>query len=243
MSYKRTIAILNKAKAMTSGHLDEEPAPKRQVQDMLGKHPDLQAYLAGEPIISREFRVPYLGGISKDGKTVYIDRNLPAKLPKTGIAPGQYIALHERAEWWLMTRLGMDYLGRNGTYGGHPYAVRIEHDALEDDGEDPDAYENELATYIKEDESARYDPEELPPDLFLGPYEDDQDSLDRKLLPFLRAAAVRSTGRKLGHAIATYGPGHSPEFCRNCKHFDRADKVCEYVVDVEPAGWCILWSR
>lgn len=242
MTYRRTAALLNKAKIMSTGHLDEEPAPKRQVRALLEQHPDLQAYLDTTPVISREYDVPYLGGISKDGKVVYIDEDLPTTLPRTGIAPDKYIALHERAEWWLMTRLNMDYMGRDGTYGAHPHAVRIEHDALiADGGHDPDAYENELASYIREAEHEDLDPEELPPDLFLGPYEDDEDSLDRKLLPFLKAAAVASTGRKLGHQMVTYGAGHSPEFCRTCKHFDRSAKVCEYVVDVEPDGWCTLW--
>jgi len=172
---------------MSSGHLDEEPASKGALRRLMEKHPDLVAYLATEPTISRAYKIPYLGGISKDGKTVYLDENLPMELPKTGVPVDKYLAIHERLEWWVMTRLGLDYLGDRSD-GGHPLAVRAEHDALIADGYNPDAYEDELAGYIKADESERITAADVPPDLFLGPYEDDQDSLDRKLLPVLRAA-------------------------------------------------------
>jgi hypothetical protein len=175
---------------MTSGHLDEEPATERATRSILDAHPDLAAFLATEPVVSRQYEVPYLGGISKDGKTVYIDKGLPDVLPKTQIPVDKYVALHERSEWWLMTRLGLDYLGDHQT-GGHPFAVRIEHDALIADGFDPDAYEDELAAFIKADETERVSRETVPPDLFQGPYRDDQDALDRKILPILEAAAAQ----------------------------------------------------
>jgi hypothetical protein len=176
---------------MTSGHLDEEPATARATQAILEANPDLVAFLAQEPAINREYEDPYLGGISKDGNTVYIASDLPIPLPKTGIDPTRYLALHERSEWWLMTKLGMDYLGEDGGDGAHHFAVRIEHNALIEDGHDPDAYEDELASYIEDDEAENVSPEDVPPDLFLGPYEDDETPLDRRLLPVLRAAAER----------------------------------------------------
>lgn len=228
---------------MASGHLDEEPAPARATRALLDAHPDLAAFLASDPVISREFKVPYLGGISADGKTVYIDRDLPKVLPDTGIEPDHFIALHERAEWWIMTRLNRDYLG-DMDIGGHPFAVRIEHNALIEDDHDPDAYEDELAEYAHEDERAEVQPDDLPPDLFLGPYEDDQDALDRKLLPFLKAAQVPRTGERLEHEVVSYGPGHDPEFCRTCEYSDHAlQPMCRYVKSISPDGWCVLWDE
>lgn len=229
---------------MSAGHLDEEPATKRATEALLDKYPDLQAFLATEPVVSRQFKVPYLGGISKDGKTVYIDRDLPEVLPNTGIPPDPYIARHERIEWWLMTRLGMDYAGLGDIDGAHHFAVRYEHEGLVADGYDPNAYEDELATYIKEAEHGDLEPDDVPPDLFLGPYEDEENGLDRKLLPVLKAAAVATTGRKLAHAIVSYGPGHTPEFCHTCEHSDHAEKPqCRYVVSIDPDGWCVLWDE
>jgi hypothetical protein len=227
---------------MSSGHLDEEPATKRAVQAILDSHPDLVAFLATKPTISREFKIPYLGGISKDGKTVYIDRDLPETLP-IEIEVDKYIALHERAEWWLMTRLGMDYLGKGSDDGAHHVAVRVEHDALTEDGDSPDAYEDALSGYINEDEHADLEPDDLPSDLFLGPYVDDEDSLDRKLIPVIKAAEVRETGKKLGHDVVSYGPGSDPEFCRTCEYSDHAEKPqCRFVSAIEPGGWCVLWG-
>jgi hypothetical protein len=204
---------------MASGHLDEEPATAWATNHLLDGNPELKQFLAREPKISREFRVPYLGGISKDGRTVYIDRNLPETLPVTSIAPDKYIAIHERAEWRLMTQHGMPYLGDGSDDGAHHFAVRLEHNALEADGGDPDAYEDELALYINEDEHADLEPDDLPPDLYLGPYAQEETPLDRKLLPILKAAAVQETGRRLSHEVVRYGPGHDPEYCHNCEYW------------------------
>jgi hypothetical protein len=244
MTYKRTLALLNRNRIMATGHIDEIAAPKREVQATLVKHPDLQAYLDTTPTISREYLVPYLGGISQDGRVVYIDKGLPDRLPKTGIDPDKYIALHERSEWWLMMRLRMDYLGKDGGQGAHHYAVRIEHDALHFDGHNPDEYEHELVPYIRRDERARISPDTVPPDLFLGPYEDEEDSVDYDILPVLRAAAVPLSGRRLSHAMVEYGPGHSPEYCRTCKYSDHAPQpTCRYVANIAPDGWCELWQK
>jgi hypothetical protein len=227
---------------MSSGHLDEEPATKRATQAILDQNPDLVAFLATEPPISREYRIPYLGSISKDGKTVYIDRELPTTL-SSGIEPDKYIALHERSEWWLMTRLGMDYGLEGSEDGAHHVAVRIEHDALTADGGNPDAYEDELVPFIKEAEYAKLRPDDLPPDMFLGPYEKDENSLDRRLLPILKAAAVKETGEKLGHAVVSYGPGSGSEFCRTCEYSDHAERPkCRFVTAIGPDGWCTLWD-
>jgi hypothetical protein len=229
---------------MASGHLDEEPATERATAGLLQDNPELKTFLARQPIISRQFKVPYLGGISKDGRTVYIDRDLPEELPETGIAPDKYIAIHERAEWRLMTHNGMDYGGKDGGDGAHHYAVRLEHNALEEDGYNTDEYEDELARYINEDEHADLEPDDLPPDLFLGPYMQDETPLDRKLLPILKAAAIRETGRKLAHEVVRYGPGHPPEFCHNCEYSDHAaEPKCRFVQSISPDGWCCLWSR
>jgi hypothetical protein len=244
VTYKRARAILNRNATMATGHLDEMPAPKRDVQATITKHPDLQAYLDTTPAISREYLVPYLAGISQDGRIVYIDSGLPDVLPKTGIDPDKYITIHERAEWWLMTRLRMPYLGEGGVdWGAHHYAVRLEHDALAADGHDPDAYETELAPMIVKDERERIAPDTVPPDLFLGPYKEDEDSLDMEILPVLLAAAVPITGRKLTHAVVRYGPGHSPEYCRTCKYSDGQPLMCRYVANIAPEGWCELWNK
>jgi hypothetical protein len=229
---------------VTAAHLDEEPATQRATEALLDANPDLVAFLAIEPVISRQYLDPYLGGISIDGATVYIARDLPETLPQTGIRPDKYIALHERSEWWCMTKLGMDYLGADGSDGAHHFACRIEHNALIEDGHDPDAYEDELAGYIARDETEDIRPDDVPPDLYLGPYEEDQDAEDRKVLPVLKAAAVARTGEKLDHDTVTYGKGDNHEFCRTCEYSDHAENpACRFVRDIASSGWCVLWSE
>jgi hypothetical protein len=60
-----------------------------------------------------------------------------------------------------------------------------------DDGVSDDRiaqYEKESRALVDIDEHVKLPPEAFPPDLYLGPYESDQDSLDARLLPLLRAA-------------------------------------------------------
>jgi hypothetical protein len=242
---------------MTSGHIDEIPAKEAKVVALLLERKDLVEFLRRPPIINRTKEVPYLGGKSKDGAVTYIHCDLPEILPQTGIEPDFYIHLHETAEWWCMTNLGLDYLGEAHN-GGHPIATRIEHMALgvhpvlvelgiipaDWPRYNPDDYEDELSGYIAADESEGLSPDTLPPDLFLGPYEDDQDATDRKVLPFLYAAAVPLTGQKLGHETVSYGPGEAPEQCRKCEYSDHGDPpICHYVLDIVPDGWCVLWDK
>jgi hypothetical protein len=97
---------------------------------------------------------------------------------------------HEGFEWWLMTR-GMDY------FPAHWDAEGYEHYLLKLDGvsqEGIDAYEEECQEYVSADEAARITPECVPPDLYLGPYERDEDALDKRILPILRQAQVLSMG-------------------------------------------------
>jgi hypothetical protein len=240
---------------MTAAHLDEEPASERDTEKLLNQNPGLVAFLREQPEISRQYQDPYLGGIGKSGKPVYITNDVPETLPRTGIRPDFYIALHERSEWWIMTVLGMDYLGEDGTDGAHHFATRIEHWALEVSPilvnlgiippdlpkYDPDEYEDELAGYIRKDEAEEVTPDTVPPDLFTGPYEDDETPFDEKLIPVFRAAEAMARGEKVDHETVHYGRGHKPEFCRTCRFSTVNGEECRFVKLIDPAGWCLLW--
>lgn len=177
---------------MASGHVggDGEPAGVAKVVRLIQRNAGLRAFLARAPIVVRKFRVPYLAGRSRDGMVTYADESFPQRLPKTGIEPDRYISGHEGFEWWLMTR-GMDY------FPAHWDAEGYEHYLLKLDGvsqEGIDAYEEECQEYVSADEAARITPECVPPDLYLGPYERDEDALDKRILPILRQAQVLSMG-------------------------------------------------
>jgi hypothetical protein len=57
------------------------------------------------------------------------------------------------------------------------------------------------------------------------------------------AMARQDDIEKLQHDAVSYGKGRDGEFCRNCKYSDhKAAPKCALVTDIEPMGWCRLWS-
>lgn len=154
---------------MSAGH-----HPKRQGEEHLLDaalaDPKVKQKLARGVTIDKKHDVPYLGGISRDGRTVYIDRHLPAslKLGKLSMNPVPFLCTHERTEHAIMTSLGLKY------EAAHKLATAAEHRKLRQRGYDPEAYEAALKPFIKGDEKERLT--KVPGDLFLGPYEDSHDT-------------------------------------------------------------------
>lgn len=170
---------------MSSGLHGDTPASAAAVVSMLQRHPGLRAHLAREPYIDRRYRVPYLAGASQDGGAVYVDAETPERLPKSQVEPDRWYADHEMFEWWAMTRLGLPY------DRAHPLAHGFERMRMRLAGmpdEQIEAYEAESAAMVKIDEAVKLPPDAYPRDLYLGPYESDEDALDERLLPLLRAA-------------------------------------------------------
>ena|ERR1700675_2008279 len=181
---------------MSAGQSGDEPASAGAVRKLLQRNKGLRDHLARRPIINRQYRVPYLAGSSIDGFTTYIDNQAPDLLPKSNVYPDEAYPPHERAEWWLMVMLGMEYFPATGI-GAHRYAHGIERDTMIRDGIDDERiaiYESESAALVSIDEHVKLPPEAFPPDLYLGPYMAAEDSdanerhLDKRLLPLLRQA-------------------------------------------------------
>ncbi len=125
--------------------------------------------------VDRSYDIPYLGGYSQDGRTVYLDRRLPIHMTIDGrlINVGSLICIHERVEKSLITR--MHYAP------AHAIATFFEHEAVIHLGLSPQSYESALRPYIRA--CAHETVTRIPPDLDLTPYEDEHD---------------RTTLRKLG---------------------------------------------
>lgn len=186
---------------MSAGHhlRGDEPAPLSVVRRYLQGNPGLREAVARakHPIVSRQFRVPYLAGASIDGRMVYIDSQTLERFPRSGIEPDEAYPYHEYPEWYLMTRLGLPYFPARG-WGAHRIAHGIEWLCLStEDGYSDDQireYEAESAALVNIDEHLKLPPEAFPPDLYLGPYQARGDSdkteakLDARLLPLLRTA-------------------------------------------------------
>jgi hypothetical protein len=132
--------------------------------------PRVRQKLARGAKVDRTHDIPYLGGISRDGRTVYIDRHLPAslKIGRLAINPVPYLTTHERTEHAIMTVLGLKYAA------AHKLATAAEERRVRRAGIDPRAYEAALKPYVKADDVEKL--VRVPKDLFLGPYEDEQDT-------------------------------------------------------------------
>jgi hypothetical protein len=70
----------------------------------------------------RKHDIPYLAGYSLDGKTIYIDRHMPASFKFKGrtINTDRFLVLHEEVEKTLIDQLGLHYLH------AHQIATRAE---------------------------------------------------------------------------------------------------------------------
>ena len=69
--------------------------------------------------INRKFDVPYLAGASADGKTIYIDKQLPATIKVDGkeYDPTAALVAHESAESAAMRLQGENYQQAHRTHG------------------------------------------------------------------------------------------------------------------------------
>ena len=74
----------------------------------------------------RKHDIPYLAGYSQDGKTIYIDRHMPASFKYRGrtIDTDRFLILHEEVEKTLIDQLGLHYLH------AHQIATRAEQAAV-----------------------------------------------------------------------------------------------------------------
>lgn len=115
--------------------------------------------------VSHDYNVPYLGGTSQDGRTIYIDSHLPSTL-KVGdqhVDVAQFIQIHEQAERSLMDQ-GLPYAQ------AHALATVVEHRSVIANGLNPIEYEKALRPYIRGAEHEKLT--NPPPDLDLRPYQE-----------------------------------------------------------------------
>lgn len=154
---------------MSSGH-HSAPSPSARDLSSILSDPRVWSHVMLAASVDRSHDLPYLGGYSQDGRTVYIDRHLPDVLTIDGnpvhVIP--LIATHERVEKAVMDVLGYDYPD------AHHVATQAEHQLVRLAGLDPTSYEDTLRPYIK---AARLEQlTAVPRDLDLTPYRDEHDA-------------------------------------------------------------------
>lgn len=116
------------------------------------------------PQVDRTHDVPAFAGSSNDGKTVYIDRHVPASVEINGkpVDLAKYLAMHETTEHRLMTEHGLPYAE------AHKLATQAERGLLESDGVDWKSYEAHVNGMLR---TIEHEPiQSAPDDLYLKPY-------------------------------------------------------------------------
>jgi len=141
--------------------------------------------------VDRQHDVPYLGGCSRDGKTVYLDRHVPRTFASKGrrINAEPFLVLHEAVERSLLMHLGLRY------QFAHQIALRAEQAAVRAAGiswHDYNAFTQEHAK-AADDEAIR----RPPTDLDLEPYRDESDPDKLKLVEeAIRRSKARRRARR-----------------------------------------------
>lgn len=153
--------------------------------------------------LDRKHDVPYLAGYSKDGKTIYIDRHMPASFRYAGkeIKTDRYLILHEEVEKTLIDQLNLHYLH------AHQIATRAEQAAVRAAGIRWRDYDRFMQKYVKRIGDERLT--KLPADLDLKPYRDehDDDLVQRMLASIRRGEAPRGvTANHIEQAVGRYMP-------------------------------------
>jgi hypothetical protein len=171
--------IDTRCQAMSTGH-DHPGAGSSHSSlliDRLRKDPEISRLRHRYKQLDDSYDLPYLGGYSKDGKIIYIDRHLPEMLEYRHdgkikeFRPRQYLIEHESWEKALIDALGWGY------DHSHAVATAAERRTVMQDGILWKPYQGAYRPYIKADEHEKL--KRVPADLDLTPYLGDSALLTR----------------------------------------------------------------
>lgn len=119
--------------------------------------------------VNRDYDIPYTGGYSEDGTTIYIDKRVPNGYTDTqniDVTAISYLVIHEVVEKALMDALGFNY------NHAHAIAMGAEMHACTMDRVNYDEYYEFLGEYVKKNIEVN-EIKEVPKDLDLTPYIED----------------------------------------------------------------------
>lgn len=196
--------------------------------------------------VNTDYDLPYLGGYSENGETVYIDRHLPQELTyeedghiKT-FNPHQFITMHERFEKAVMDALGWSYAH------AHQAATGYERRGVLAAGLMWKPYNNCVEKYVKVDEHEKL--VKVPGNLDMKPYY--APPVDRALIARMEKA-MGADKDKVAKSEVDYSKGMPKSHCGHvpkwhggsCEHFIHpfsCEKVKGYI---DPTYWCKLWAK
>lgn len=141
--------------------------------DSFWPSPDVKAAFDRPFTVDRTHTIPYIGGYSKDGGTIYLDKRFPKAmtLGDRKMDPTPFVILHERVEKAFLDTKDQKYQTAHSDY-----ATKAEHGALKQAGFSPadirsyDAQMNVLAQKIAQGPN-----NDVPADLDTMPYADTDD--------------------------------------------------------------------
>lgn len=142
---------------MSSGHHHKtlhHPDLIAEVERYLGSGP-VKHFLRQPYTVDMTQKVPFTGGSSKDGRTYYLDRDLPKKFHAA-------VLWHERVEKALRMVRKMSYSH------AHDLATAAERMKVEESGRDWTAYKREIAAIVRANEKEV--PHKMPANFDTGPY-------------------------------------------------------------------------
>ncbi len=218
----------------------------RQTLERLMRNPEVMSRLFQPSEVNRDYDIPYLGGISVDAKTVYLDRHLPNQLTldvdgrRHTFDPAPFICAHERFEKAVMDGVGWEYPHAHEAANGYERRHVILAGLPWRD------YQKSLEPFIKADEKEAL--EKVPGNLEMRPYL--APPVDNALIARMEKAMGGSKARKHSKADVRYGEGMATSHCGPvakwphgaCEHFE-APNSCQLVRGyIKPSGWCGLWS-
>jgi hypothetical protein len=163
----------------------------------------LDAVVRRAKTVDRKHDVPYLAGYSQDGKIIYIDRHMPAKM-KYGsreIDTDRFLILHEEVEKTLIDQLQLHYLH------AHQIATRAEQAAVRSAGIRWRDYDRFMQKYVKRIGDERL--KKVPADLDLKPYRDEHDyDLVQRMLDSIKrgVAPAGIDAEQVRHQIERHMP-------------------------------------
>ena len=228
---------------MSTGHLHGEKKSDAELYQMLGQGDTNELY-ARTVQLDTAHDLPYGGGNSVDGKTVYIDRALHRDLMDyrvgvRGMTARQIVRAiveHEHTEWSVDA-------GDNPVdvyMAAHGFATAKEEHFVKMLGVNPERYEEALRPALVA--CLARDPKDPPKDLWCGPYLDNPTGRDKELIRLFRAKGVVDAF-KASKIDAEYGVGATE--CKSCRHFGGGKMApCERVCGI--VRWnrqCRWWSE
>lgn len=228
---------------------------------MSGKHldrvlddPAVRERLLRPRKINLDYDMPYVGGYSTDGNTIYLDRHLPEEVKlemdwqKKVIRPVEFLAEylgHEPVEWSVMDALGWNY---EHAHAG-PATGSERRKVLTYLGPGWwDVYQRAMEKFIKADAHEKLT--KMPDDYDMRPIL--APPVNKHLVHAVRAAMGKSDdGKKskaeagyenLGHAKSHCGPVQGWPVSGICEHYEKPNG-CHLVRGfIHAKGWCKLWE-